>query len=183
MPIRVAAGIALPSIGQNWPVPLHPQEATEWCWLACAQMVGDTPPRNLQLEQCKLAETYLPGATGCCTDPVPEGCNIGGSADEIQQLYTDNSLGFVAAPVAGQPNEPQLITWLESGPVQVFWSVPDQSHVALIVGMQLLRGTYVYTVNDPWPVGCGHVRSLTYGQLAPVMQTGYTWAWQYVWHC
>lgn len=183
MPIRVAAGIALPSSGKAWPVPLYCQDASEWCWLACIQMVGAMPPRNSQFRQCELAQNYIPGATSCCTKPLPDSCNGGGSVDVIQQVYGEKSLGFASAPVLGQPEEADLVAWLESGPVQVFWSTPDQAHVALIVGVQPVGSTYRYTVNDPWPVGTGQVRSLDYDQLLPTIPTGYDWDWQCVWHC
>jgi hypothetical protein len=184
VPIQSAAGIALPSTGKVWPVPLYSQDASEWCWLACAQMLGDTPPRGLQLRQCELAQTYIPGATGCCqTKPVPAVCNHGGSVATIQQVYTENSLGFVATPVDGKPDEAQLVAWLEMGPVEVFWVTPDQAHVALIVGVQAVGPAYRYTVNDPWPSGSGQVRPLTYDQLLPTIPSGYDWDWQCVWHC
>jgi hypothetical protein len=183
MPIRVAAGIALPSSGGTWPVPLYCQQASEWCWLACVQMMGDTPPRSARLKQCELAETYIPGATGCCgVRPLPEVCNGGGSVDAIRQVYTDNSLGFVAAPVAGMPEEADLVAWLESGPVQVFWSTPDQAHVGLIVGIRKGGRTSRYIVNDPWPPGSGQVRSLTFDQLAPTIPSEYEWDWECAWH-
>lgn len=185
MTIRVTAGIPLPPAGKMWPVPLYRQEASEWCWLACAQMAGDMPPRSARLQQCQLAQTYIPGASGCCgTSPPPDNCNGGGSAEVIQQIYSSNPLGFDPTPVNGQPSEPDLIAWLDKGPIQVFWTTPDQAHVALIVGVQLVSdGNYQYTVNDPWPVGSGQVRPLRYAQLVPTIHSGYDWDWLCVWHC
>lgn len=185
MPIRVATGLALPTLGKLWPVPLYGQAASEWCWLACAQMAGDTPPRSARLQQCQLAQAYISGATGCCASPVPpDACNGGGSESAIGQIYTQNALGFEPTPTAGQPAEDSLVDLLGKGPVQVFWTTPDQAHVALIVGVKPVpRGGYLYTVNDPWPVGSGQVRSLLYGQLIPTIPSSYDWSWQCVWHC
>jgi hypothetical protein len=185
MPIRVASGLALPTTGAIWPVPSYGQAASEWCWLACAQMAGDTPPRNARLTQCQRAETYIAGATGCCASPVPpDVCNMGGSQSAIEQIYSQQSLGFVPTPVDGQPLEAQLVELLGRGPVQAFWCTPDQAHVALIVGVKLVPGGgYLYTVNDPWPIGSGAVRPLTYKQLLPAIHSSYDWDWQCVWHC
>jgi Papain-like cysteine protease AvrRpt2 len=163
MALTVATGIPLLTPGKVWPVPSYSQEATEWCWLACAQMVGDMQPRSARLQQCQLAH--------------------GGSQATIQQIYTDYALGFIPTPVVGQPAESDLVAWLARGPIQVFWTTPDQAHVALIVGVQqLARGKYKYTVNDPWPVGSGQVRPLAYDQLLPTIHSGYDWSWQCVWH-
>jgi len=185
MPIRVASGIALPTAGSTWPVPLNAQEASEWCWLACAQMAGNTPPRSAQLQQCQLAQSYVPGAADCCTSkPPPAACNRGGAKTVIQQLFSDHALGFVPVAFEGSPDETQLLAWLAQGPVQVFWSTPDQAHVALIVGATLIgKGAYQYVVNDPWPIGSGQVRSLTFDQLQPTIPSSYDWSWDYVWHC
>jgi hypothetical protein len=185
MALTVATGIPLSTAGTVWPVPAYGQDASEWCWLACAQMAGDTPPRSVRLQQCQLAQTYIPGAVDCCTTkPPPDACNDGGSQPTIQQVYADNPLGFIPAPVTGQPAEPDLVTWLARGPVQVFWTTPDQAHVALIVAVHPLPGgKYQYTVNDPWPVGSGQVRLLTYDQLLPTILSSYDWSWQCVWHC
>jgi hypothetical protein len=184
MALTVATGIRLLTADKVWPVPSYSQEATEWCWLACAQMVGDMQPRSARLQQCQLAQTYIPGAADCCkTMPPPDHCNDGGSQATIQQIYTDNALGFIPAPVVGQPAESDLVAWLARGPIQVFWTTPDQAHVALIVGIQqLARTKYKYIVNDPWPVGSGQVRPLAYDQLLPTIHSGYDWSWQCVWH-
>jgi papain like cysteine protease AvrRpt2 len=185
MPIRVITGVSLPTSGKLWPVPLYGQEASEWCWLACAQMAGDAPPWSANLQQCQLAQNYIPGATNCCTSkPPPAACNRGGAETTIQQIYADHPIGFEPAPVARPPDETQLLTWLAEGPVQVFWSTPDQAHVALIVGVKPIgAGKYQYIVNDPWPVGSGQVRLLTFDQIEPTIPSSYDWSWDYVWHC
>lgn len=185
MAIRVATGLQLPTTGSAWPVPLRGQAASEWCWLACAQMVGDTPPRSAGLQQCQLAEMYISGATGCCAGtPPPDVCNAGGSATTIEQLYAAQSLGFVPTPILGPQQENDLVDMLGRGPVQIFWTTPDQAHVALIVAVRPVPGGgYLYTVNDPWPVGSGQVRSLSYDQLLPTIPSSYDWSWQCVWHC
>lgn len=176
----------MPVGGKSWPVPLYSQQATEWCWLACAQMAGDTPPRAVQLQQCELAQKWIPAAaaTDCCTTkPPPDVCNDGGSADAIQTIYTGIAVGFDPAPVFNRPDEPELIEWLLRGPVQVFWNTPDLAHVALIVGVhQLSSGKYQYTLNDPWPVGSGQVRMVYYDQILPTIPSGYGWSWQCCWH-
>lgn len=185
MALRVQTGIAIPVGGKSWPVPLYAQQATEWCWLACAQMAGDTPPRGAKLQQCDLAEKYIEGAAGCCaTKPPPDVCNDGGSADTIEKIYAGIPLGFDPAPVLGQPDEPELIEWLLRGPVQVFWKTPDLAHVALIVGVQQVgAGNYQYTLNDPWPVGSGQVRMVSYDRILPTIPSGFGWDWQCCWHC
>ena len=184
MALQVAAGLTVPPAGKIWTVPLHGQDATEWCWLACAQMVAEMAAAGVGLQQCVLAEKYAAGATNCCSSsPPPDNCNDGGSQTTIEQLYTDNNLGFQPTPVAGQPAEGDLVTMLLKGPVQAFWSTPDQAHVALVVGFQSLPdGSSLYVINDPWPVGSGQIRMVTYDELVPTIPSSYDWSWDYSWH-
>lgn len=184
MAVQVSAGLAVPPASKTWPVPLYGQDATEWCWLACAQMIGDMGSAGANLQQCVLAQKYIPGATNCCASrPPPDDCNDGGSDDTIQQLYTDNSLGFQPSPSVGQPLETDLLALLQKGPVQVFWCTPDQGHVALIVGFQFTPNqTALYILNDPWPVGSGQIRTVGYDQLLPTIPSSYDWSWDCYWH-
>jgi Papain-like cysteine protease AvrRpt2 len=183
MPLGVKNGVPLPAGTTVWPVPLAAQLATEWCWLACAEMMGAW--KNIALQQCQLAEQYVANASNCCVStPPPKSCNGGGSAGSIQQLYTDHPCGFVPQPVDGQPAEGDLAVMLEHGPVQVFWTTPDLGHVALIIGVKpVVGGKFQFTLNDPWPVNSGQIRSVSYDQLLPTMPSGYPWSWECVWKC
>ncbi len=163
--------------------PLYGQKATNWCWLAVAQMAGDTPPRTIGLVQCSLAVRYISGASGCCTN-VSSSCNQAGQPQDINQVYTDNSLAYAMSSTPAL--EADVQSALASGYlVEVGWQTAVQGHVVLIVGTHNdAQGNARYTVNDPSPVNIGQIRNLDFSGLTkpPLVSTGGgPWTWTYTW--
>lgn len=162
---------------------MYAQLASNWCWLACAQMVGDTPPRKLALKQCTLAEQYIAGAANCCVIASPT-CNQGGSSSSISTLYTSN--GISNKPISGGISEAALRQSLNSGRlVQVGWRATRMGHVALVIRTYTnASGSTGYVINDPWPPRVGSVRYLSYADIqAPPLTSanGTAWTWVYTW--
>jgi Papain-like cysteine protease AvrRpt2 len=169
------------------PVPLYIQGATNWCWLACAQMLGDAGARGLNLQQCLLAQEFIPGATGCCgAEPVPGSCNQGGDVGMIENLYTKYDVGLDPQATSAPPaSEEAFLTLLAQGPVQVHWTSNDQSmaHVALVVGVRPnADGTNFYVINDPWPTSNGQPQIVSYQDIHPLIQSAYGWSWDLAWY-
>lgn len=187
-PARPAAPQAL-AVSTAPAVPLYGQQAANWCWAACAQMLGDARGLGVKLTQGTLAERYVP-ATNCCgVWPVPPACDDGLDVSVITKLYAENAVGLEAVPRDGPLAEPDLIALLARGPVQVFWTSVDGSmaHVALIVGVRAdPQGKHLFEVHDPLPVaptaaGGGQRRTLAYADLAPSLYSAYGWNWSHTW--
>lgn len=164
-------------------VPLHPQKASNWCWLAVAQMAGDTSPRALGLSQCTLATTYVPGATGCCTK-INSSCDQAGAPGSISQIYTDNAVNYSVSTTPAP--EAAVLAALSSGfVVEIGWQTARLGHVVLIVGTYLdAAGNNRYSVHDPSPPNIGQIRNLDFaGLLKPplVSSGGGAWTWTYTW--
>jgi hypothetical protein len=180
IPLRapvVAFGAALPA------APLYPQKASNWCWLAVAQMVTDTPPRAIGLSQCSLAVKYIPGAAGCCTG-ISSSCDQPGGPVPIGQIYTDNGLSYSVSPTAAL--EATVQAALANGYlVEIGWQTASLGHVVLVVGTHVdARGNNRYSVNDPSPPNVGQIRNLDFAGLAnpPLISTGGgPWRWTYTW--
>ena len=168
-------------------VPLYIQQATNWCWLACAQMLGDAGARGLNLQQCLLAQEFIPGATGCCgVRPAPETCNQGGDLGMIENLYTKYDVGLDPQATSAPPSsEEAFLALIAQGPVQVHWTSNDQSmaHVALVVGVRPnADGTNFYVINDPWPASNGQPQIVSYEDIHPIIQSAYGWSWDMAWY-
>lgn len=192
MTLRVASANAVPiplrspvaAFGAVAPaVPLYGQKASNWCWLAVAQMAGDTAPRSIGLAQCNLAIRYITGAAGCCTS-VNSSCDQPGGPTDISQIYTDNSLSFAVSSTPAL--EASVQSALANGYlVEIGWQTANLGHVVLVVGTHKdAQGNTRYTVNDPSPVNFGQIRNLDFAGLTnpPLVSTGGgPWGWTYTW--
>jgi hypothetical protein len=182
VPIRLRSPVA--AFGAVAPTaPLYGQKSSNWCWLAVAQMVGDTPPRAFGLAQCSLAIRYIAGAAGCCSS-VNSSCDRPGAPPDISQIYTDNGLSFSMSPVPAL--EARVQSALAKGYlVEIGWQTANLGHVVLVVGSHRdALGNTRYTVNDPSPPNIGQIRILDFGGLTkpPLVSTGGgPWKWTYTW--
>jgi hypothetical protein len=128
-------------------VPWYPSAQDEWCWAACAQMLGYFFSNQLT-DQCEFANIGVPNKN-CCGSP-PD-CNTPVALTVVGQLFAE-----LGKPATYWPNPiefEQIQSEITAGrPVQIGfqWS-NQQNHVAVIAGVsQDSVGPMVY-VNDPDP--------------------------------
>jgi hypothetical protein len=150
-------------------------------------MLGDAGGRGLNLQQCLLAQEFIPGATGCCgVSPVPDACNQGGDIGTIEKLYTKYNVGLNPQATSAPPlDEETFLALLAQGPVQVHWTSNDQSmaHVALVVGVRPnADGTNFFVINDPWLSSNGQPQLQLFHDIHPLIQAAYGWSWDLAWY-
>jgi len=133
-------------------VPIRPQETSNWCWIACSQMIHAYFGHSIT--QCALANAQL-GRTDCCTPegdapcPKTDNCNTPGNTRGAIE-----SLGYTVT----QANDP--LTWdalrkeiyCRKKPL-VFGdgaSGGGVGHVRVIYGYVDVGGQRWVSLSDPW---------------------------------
>jgi hypothetical protein len=156
MPLRAMQGVAIPALpppaafalappgaaASMLPIPYAQQQADNWCWAACCEMVFSQVPALDPLTQCALAEEQFQG--GCCQVPVSAACDQPNWPDAV---YNRHQFSFVREPRALSFNEVKSEIDAKR-PVEVYyaWSAAG-AHVAVIIGYYENGDVEVY---DPW---------------------------------
>ena len=157
---------------QNRNVPQIPQEQTEWCWAACAQMVLQFYGTDVQ--QCSLA-SQLFGIPNCCSKPAPELCKNPAQVPDIASVFTDNGRSaptFVDDNVTFETLQSEIN---ENRPVEIgFDWGNDNGHQVLVCGWRIDAVGPLLLVNDPL-YGCGPVYYVN-------LVAAYGWGvWRWTW--
>jgi|GEM_PF-6566038 len=162
------------SFGSGNPPKLIPQEASQWCWAACAEMAKDAT-NGIMLNQCILAVRYH-GAVGCC-QTISDSCNQPVSAQTISQIFIDESISFNYSSSA--ISEPNLVNELSNDYlIEVGWHSPG--HVALVVdSYKDPNGHNIFVIYDPLPVNVGTIHRVLYSGLNSL---GPYSNWKSTWH-
>lgn len=149
--------------GELLPINWASQDRTNWCWIACCQMVfNSTGPTGLQ--QCDIASNTLGG--DCCQ---PDACNVtGDSADVFDGYKYDYGAG--AAPLPPADIKAQIDA---KSPIEVYFDGGDHAHVVLITGYY---ADGAFQVLDP-DSGYG---PRAYAEICAGLGTGGAWNQTYV---
>lgn len=129
-------------------VPRFPQQQTQWCWAACAEMVLEFYSFP-NVDQCDLANIAFPQAGGaCCNNPSSSLCDKPLSDAEICRLWANKGIKY------SYVNSFIPFTTLQSEinagrPVEVAFTLSNGGHVVIVQGWsQTPMGPYLF-VNDP----------------------------------
>jgi hypothetical protein len=146
-------------------VPLIPQQQTNWCWAASAQMIAKS--LGLDIKQCEEANHYF-GRTNCCTDAAAasdtSGCNDknGGwpefSAWGMSSSMVDNG-GLTLDQVKDQvvtKGKPFAFSWKWTG---------TGGHMMVAVDYLRFDNQDWIAVNDPWAPNVGTRSLITYSRF------------------
>ena len=140
-------------------VPLDPQQQTEWCWAASAEMVMGYLGTNVQ--QCAEAN-YAVGRTDCCTSSASaeNACNQPGWPDwsywgfNFEETAYGTALSFAQLEVEIAANRPVGFAWAWTG---------GGGHYMVATGTEVDDDNVQYvTINDPWAPNVGDQVTLTY---------------------
>lgn len=126
---------------QILPVQFRRQEADNWCWAACGQMLIDFYKARA-VSQCLMASTHF--GLACCPRPLDKDCDHGAWPEDVYPAY-----GLGLDRLGWPLDEHDLADELQRrAPVEVYyrWSGPG-AHVALVVG-RYANGDFL--VHDPW---------------------------------
>jgi hypothetical protein len=163
---------------QTVAVPYYPNDEDEpnWCWAACAQMMGSLFLNRL-IDQCTFANAVFSGAN-CCDDRTA--CNA--PVD-----ITDDNIRAIFAVIGKVPNYvPTFLSFedleAEIGskqlPVEVGFQWDPQhgggGHVAVVCGVSTQGSDQQVYVNDP-VYGCGWIE---FSNLLSAYGLG---SWQCTW--
>lgn len=174
--------------------PLSAQEASNWCWAACAQMVAASRKINLQpISQPEIVQRVRSSALGghLGQPSGPDGSQTL-SAIGIHELYKSGLIAgvpiqctrLVSAQGQGLPcqqNDLNKQLLEKDTPVQIGVRFSQGGgHVVMVVGVQSDEGgDTTYIVHDPSPVNEGSIRILRYNNLltANGIAPGYSGQW------
>ena len=114
---------------------LHPQQQSNWCWLATSSDVHNFYLPAAPITQCALAGGVLfNDPTRCCTSPVPGACNQPGLPSTALRALGN----LMGAPFAlNTLSYPQVQTEINAGrPIIVGYTQPQQQvgHAVLLLG-------------------------------------------------
>jgi hypothetical protein len=173
--------------------PLSAQEAFNWCWAACAQMVAASRKINLQpSSQPEIVQKVRSSAFGSHLQSSPPDGSHTLSAIGIHELYKSGLIAgvpiqctrLVSAQGQGMPcqqNDLNKQLLEKDAPVQIGVRFSQGGgHVVMVVGVQSDEsGDTTYIVHDPSPVNEGSIRILRYNNLltANGIAPGYSGQW------
>jgi hypothetical protein len=143
------------------------QQRGRWCWAACVQVVMKS--RGVRCSQRKLA-SLVPRLGGLCRKtPLPKGCDVGLTDQEITDLF--RSVGLAAAKRTGPLTEAALNAALREGrPVAIAF---NWGHMCLVYGRQ--NGEYLmYDPLGPASGALSWTDIMNYGQGNRTWQASWT---------
>ena len=152
MPLRVIQrkpiNFGTPPLGaRTINVPQIPQQQTQWCWAACADMVLHYYG-NTEVQQCDFAN-WLFGLSGCCSSPSSELCNRPCRVADVSGVYSNWSIR--GTPMNRTVSFSTLQSEINAGrPVEVAYQWRGGGgHVAIICGWDTNSTGPFVRVNDP----------------------------------
>jgi hypothetical protein len=140
-------------------VPLIPQQTSEWCWAASAEMIMKYAGHDVA--QCQQANHEF-GRTDCCLTPAPGPCVNGGWPEfNVWQFCYLQTADGVALTWA------QLVAEIDANrPVEFCWAwVGGGGHAMAARGYSYLAPIGLFPmvyINDPWAPNVGNTRWITY---------------------
>lgn len=174
-----------PALIGSLPVPLHPQETSNWCWAASGQMVMDYLGHNVS--QCTEANNRF-GRTDCCNIdlcPAPTqaatydaygnctGCVCGGWPEFGKYGFTFKTTSSAALSWADLRTQLSNESYCKKKPFAFSWHWNGGGgHMMVAKGYLTLAGTNYVVILDPWAPCSGDERIITYADY--VQGTGYT---------
>lgn len=133
------------------------QETSMWCWATVTQMSAEFIA-GAQLRQCAEANTQF-ARTDCCTSP--NSCVMGAWPEYAKWGFTSSQTANGAALTFAQ-----LKAEINAGrPVNFTWSwTQGGAHIMVANGYYESGATQNVWVSDPWPVGTGATRWISYAE-------------------
>jgi hypothetical protein len=128
------------------PVPYYRWEQDEWCWAACAQMLGDFFQHSLT-EQCIFASKMF--GNDCCQTPADNNYPL--DIDTIANVFP--LFGRQATRTDNPKTFEQIQTEIAAGyPVEIgFLFDGGACHLVVIAGAAVTDQGQVLYINDPDP--------------------------------
>jgi len=147
---------------------LQGQQQSQWCWAASGAMIMKYVSAANAPEQCTEATNRNGGE--CCTNGSSTTCNQPGwpewSKYGFSAIQNGTVLTFEQIKTTLKANSPVAFSWR--------WN-SGGGHMMTVSGWHIINGQeYVY-VRDPWPVGKGVTKWMTY--KAYVSGANYTHGW------
>ena len=144
-------------------VELDPQQESNWCGLACAQMIASY--FSVQVVQCNEANIYT-GRTDCCTNASSAGnqCN---QTQWPQNILAEHGFTYLASGTSGISFQTLQLEIAANRPVDFIWNWSGGgAHSQVAIGAWVdSNGTGWVSANNPDPQNVGDVYDLTYSDF------------------
>jgi len=155
------------------------QERTQWCWVACAQMVLKQLEMLPIPKQCEIAcRSKRFGDADCCGST--EACNSPCSMAHIEQVYCE--LGVTCTGLEKPIDESQLIKEIfAERPVQIGFTYANATvgHVVLVIGEKTLKKTGQKWLHVADPREMNGKQTLPFDEVKTDSGKG-TWIWTWL---
>jgi len=175
--------VCKPKASESLAVTLHPQETSQWCWAASAQMVMDYLGHSVS--QCVQANNRF-GRSDCCgidlcPPPTETDCfHSGGHPCACSGWPEFGKYNFdfkttSNAPLSWDDLRSQISRgqYCEGKPFCFTWHWNGGGgHMMVAIGYKTVSGVNYVEMNDPWSPCVGNHKFITYS--AYVSGSGYT---------
>lgn len=167
--------VCKPALVGSLPIPLHPQETSNWCWAASGQMIMDYLGHNVS--QCAQANHRF-SRTDCCTIdlcPVPTEAPQYNTFGNCINCACPGWPEFDAWGFSFKRTSSQALTWDQvrnqisnepcclKKPFAFSWGwLGGGGHMMVAKGYISLSGVNYVVIFDPWSPCVGDERIITY---------------------